>query len=161
MATKIRLLFVDDEKKFLENISESLSLRDLDVTSFTGGAGALEAIESGKKFDVALIDLKMPGIDGEELLLRIKDHDPAMEVVILTGHGSVKSAASLTRSGAHEYLLKPCDIDEVLRAVTSAYAKKIKSLNAIKEERVDNLMARAVGLSPLELLRQLREMDES
>ena len=160
MEEKIRLLFVDDEKKFLNNITSRLLMRDIDVSSFDDSIKALDAVERGAKFDVALLDLKIPGMDGEELLIRLKEHDPSMEVVILTGHGSVKSAASLTRSGAYEYLLKPCELDEVLMAITSAYAKRIKSRNSRKEEHVNNLMSRAVGMSPLRLLKELRRLEQ-
>ena len=160
MENKIRLLFVDDEKKFLENIAASLRLRELDVTSFTTGAEAIENLKKGEQYDVALLDLKMPGMDGEKRLIKLKEHDKSIEVVMLTGHGSIKSAANLTRYGAYEYLLKPCDIDEVIRAISSAYAKRVQAISAAKSERVNRIMEKAIGYSPMELLNELKKLNE-
>jgi len=159
MEDKIKLLFVDDEEKFLDNITARLRLREIDVTAFTGGVEALEVVKHGAKYDVALIDLKMPGMDGEELLNKLKEKDPSIEVVILTGHGSVKSAASLTRSGAYEYLLKPCELDEIISAISKAYAKRIKAISETKSDKVNQLMAKAIGYGPAELLEALRKIN--
>jgi len=116
-------------------------------------------VSKGTPFDVALIDLKMPGMDGEELLNKLKERDSTIEVVILTGHGSVKSAASLTRSGAYEYLLKPCELDEIISAISSAYAKRIKAINESKSDKVNEIMEKAIGYSPAELLEELRKIN--
>ncbi len=160
MERQIRLLFVDDEKKFLDNMTTRLRLRDIDVSEFSDSGEALEAVEAGRRFDVALLDLKMPGMDGEELLGRIKAHDPTVEVVILTGHGSIHSAASLTRSGAYEYLLKPCELDDVIKAISSAFSKRLKAMGKKHAELVEEIMNRAVGMSPIELLTELRNLEQ-
>lgn len=159
MEKKIQLLFVDDEEKFLNNITARLRLREIDVTAFTNGSDAMEYIDRKGKFDVALIDLKMPGMDGEELLSRLKEKDPSIEVVILTGHGSIQSAAGLTRSGAYEYLLKPCELDDIITAISNAYAKRIKDKSDSKSSKVNDLMTKAIGMSPGELLEELRRID--
>ena len=159
MEKKIRLLFVDDEEKFLDNITTRLRLRDIDVTAFTSGQETMVFIDRGIKFDVALLDLKMPGMDGEELLNKLKENDPSIEVVILTGHGSIKSAANLTRSGAYEYLLKPCELDEIIGAISNAYAKRIKAKKDTRAAKVDEVMSKAIGYSPGELLEELRKID--
>ncbi len=158
MSEKIQVLFVDDEEKFLENMATRLRLRDLEVDTFNNGQEALDASQS-KRYDVALLDLKMPGMDGEELLLKLKERDPSLEVIILTGHGSIKSAATLTKEGAYEYLLKPCDLDDVIGALSNAFAKRVKARNEQKTARVNTLMEEAVNLSPIELLRKLEELD--
>ncbi len=158
MSKKIRLLFVDDEEDFTIYMAKRLQKRDLEVDSFTDPLQALEQTE-GKEYDVALLDLKMPGIDGEELLRRLKERDPRMEVIVLTGHGTVQSAASASRSGANEYLLKPCDFDELVAAITNAYSKRLRSVRTDRAEELDKLLANVVGLSPLELLDRLRKLD--
>ena len=161
MEKKIRLLFVDDEEKFLANMATRLRLRDIEVSAFHDSREAFAEIEAGRRFDVALLDLKMPGLDGEELLKLIKASDPTVEVVILTGHGSVQSAASLTRSGAYEYLPKPCELTDVIRAITSAFSKRVTATSAAHAERVEEVMSRAVGLSPLEILGELKRIQRA
>ena len=159
MKKKIKLLFVDDEERFLESTARRLTLRDLEVFSFTNGADALAAAEDNI-FDVALLDLKMPGMDGEELLKKLKEHDPSMEVVILTGHGSLRSAVDCTRSGAYGYLQKPCELDAVISAITEAYGNRVKARKAAKAAKVEKLMSKAVGYSPMELLEEIRKIDQ-
>ena len=158
MVSKIKLLFVDDETKFLEATTERLRLRGLEVQAFTNGEDALNASEK-EKFDVALLDLKMPGMAGEELLKKLKDIHPFMEVVILTGHGSISSAVDCTRCGAYEYLQKPCAIDELISVISKAYAKRIKAKEATKATRVEELLGKAMGYSPMELLEELKKID--
>lgn len=160
MEKKIRLLFVDDEEKFLDNMTTRLRLRDIEVSSFTNGQDAMESVEQGARFDVALLDLKMPGMDGEELLNLLKKKDPSIEVVILTGHGSIQSAANLTRSGAYEYLLKPCELDNVIEAITNAFSKRLKAKSAEHAKKVEAVMNQAVGMSPMEILSELRKLEE-
>jgi DNA-binding NtrC family response regulator len=159
MGEKIRLLFVDDETKFLESTTRRLEVRNIEVFPFTGGEAALEATRD-QNFDVALIDLKMPGMDGEELLRRLKQQHPRMEVVILTGHGSVDSAKRMTREGAYEYLQKPCELDELIAVLSQAYAKRIVGRREAKAAQVQKLLDKATGYSPLALLEELRKLDK-
>lgn len=160
MAKKIKLLFVDDEKKFLTSMTERLRLRDFDVFPFSDARVALETIKQKDSCDVALIDLKMPGMDGEELLKELKARSPEMEVIILTGHGSIESATRTTRAGAYEYLQKPCELNDVITSITLAYSKRIKSKNERLEAKVNHLMANVIGLSPIAILEELRKLGE-
>ncbi len=159
MSEKIRLLFVDDEKKFLNATTRRLEVRNIEVFPFTRGEDALEATQN-QKFDVALIDLKMPGMDGEELLRRIKQQHPRMEVVVLTGHGSLDSAKKMTREGAYEYLQKPCELDELISVLSQAYAKRIIARKEQKAAGVQALLDKATRYSPLALLEELRKLDK-
>jgi DNA-binding NtrC family response regulator len=159
MKRKIKLLFVDDEQKFLKGMTERLRLRDLVVHSFGDGTDALAAAKK-EDYDVALIDLKMPGMDGEELLQKLKESVPKMEVVILTGHGSLDSATRTFRAGAYEYLMKPCELDDLLLTVTKAYAKRIKSKSQELQSKVEALVAASEGYNPRELLRMLQDLDQ-
>jgi two-component system NtrC family response regulator len=159
MKKQIKLLFVDDEEKFLKGMTERLRLRDIVVHSFDNGPDALEAAKK-ENFDVALIDLKMPEMDGEELLSKLKQMVPAMEVIILTGHGSEDSAIRTFRGGAYEYLMKPCELDELIHAVSRAYAKRLKAKNQHLKAKAEAIIASAEGYSPRELLRMLQDLDE-
>jgi DNA-binding NtrC family response regulator len=160
MSRRIQLLFVDDEADFLEFMSMRLRRHDLDVAAFTSGVTALAETE-GRQFDVGLLDLKMPEMDGMELLRRLKERDPRMEIIILTGHGSIESAFESGRRDAYEYLLKPCDFDGLVRGISTAYAKRIRALQADKAQRVDSLMKRALSFSPLDLLAELKKVNDS
>ena len=114
MAAPIKLLIVDDEAKFLDSIARRLEMRGFDVTKAANGQAALEAAQSAK-FDLALLDLKMPGLDGKQVLELLKKAHKYLEVVILTGHGSIESAVECTKLGAFDYLPKPYELDKLAR----------------------------------------------
>jgi FixJ family two-component response regulator len=157
MSDKIQLLFVDDEKDFVKYMTKRLVLHDIEVHAFTNPLLALQETEEAS-FDVGLLDLKMPDMDGEELLGRLKDRDPGMEIIILTGHGSVESAFRSAQRGAYEYLQKPCDFDALVSSINNAYSKRIKALSAEKADQVDALMKQAGAMKPLTLLKRLRNI---
>ena len=158
MPAKIKLLIVDDETRFLNTLTQRLSLRDFDVTPVENGRAALEAAER-EEFDLALVDLKMPGMSGEEVLEALKQKHPLIEVIILTGHGSVDSAVYCTKTGSHSYLQKPCGTEELLEVLKDAYQKRVRRKLAIDQEKLNRLMDLAVGESPLGILRRLRELE--
>jgi len=159
MAEKIQLLFVDDEEDFVTYMKKRLERHDLNVHAFTNPVRALADTE-GQTFDVGLLDLKMPEMDGEELLKRLKERDPKMEIIILTGHGYVESAFRSAKAGAYEYLLKPCDFDGLVASINKAYSRRIKALSGDKADRVDELMRSAGGMSPLALLKKLKNLHD-
>ena len=115
MGEKIRLLFVDDEEEFVNYMTKRLTRHEFEVHAYTNPVQALEKTQ-GQSYDVGLLDLKMPEMDGEELLNRLKERDPTIEIIILTGHGSIESAFRTSKNGAYEYLNKPCDFDVLLSA---------------------------------------------
>ncbi len=157
MSEKIQLLFVDDEEEFVSYMARRLKRHDFEVHAYTSPLEALEAT-AGQTHDVGLLDLKMPEMDGEELLSRLKERDPTIEVIILTGHGSIESAFRSATDGAYEYLLKPCDFDQLISSINSAYAKRIRTLDEARAAQVDELMGHAGGMSPLALLERLKEI---
>ncbi|MGD8492496.1 MAG: response regulator, partial [Desulfobacterales bacterium] len=108
---KIKLLIVDDEEDFLNSISERLGMRDFDVATASDGKLAIKVAKKGK-FDVAILDMKMPGMDGMELLQILKKKHKFLEVIILTGHGAIDSAVEATKLGAYSYLEKPYDFEK-------------------------------------------------
>ena len=131
---EIRMLLVDDEDDFRITLAERLKLRKIDVTDAGSGKEAIELVRQ-KSFDVAVIDVKMPGIDGIETLKQIKQIQPAMEIVMLTGHASIESGIEAMKLGAYNYIMKPCDIDELLIKTGDAYQHKLlKEKEKIKGE---------------------------
>lgn len=156
---KINLLIVDDEEQFLNSISRSLELRDFKVIAVNRGEKAIEAAKKNP-IDIALVDLKMPGISGEETLKRLKQEHKWMEVVILTGHGAIDSAVECTKSGAYSYLQKPCELNILLEALQDAYKKKVMNKKQIEEKKMNELLSISISNSPREILRRLREMDK-
>lgn len=156
---KINLLIVDDEVQFLESISKSLAVRDFKVIAVDRGEKAIQAARDNP-IDVALVDLKMPGINGEETLKALKAEHKWMEVVILTGHGTIDSAVECTKSGAFSFLQKPCNLDDLLEALKDAYKKKVMNRKKIEEKKMDELLKISISGSAREILRRLREIDQ-
>ncbi len=156
---KIRLLIVDDEVRFIEALSRRLGLRDFEVTAVTSGKEALKTAES-QPFDLAIVDLKMPEMSGERLLTLLKERDPSVEVVMLTGHGSIDSAVTCTKLGAFSYLQKPCETDELLRVLREAYQRRVEKKVQADVDRMAELARIASDQSPLAALRRLRELEK-
>jgi len=156
---KINLLIVDDEEQFLESIGRSLELRDFNVIAVNRGEKAIEAAKNNP-IDIALVDLKMPGISGEDTLKLLKQEHKWMEVVILTGHGAVDSAVECTKSGAYSYLQKPCELNQLLEVLQDAYKKKVMNRKQIEEKKMNELLSISISSRPREILRKLREMDK-
>ncbi len=117
-----RLLLVDDEREFVQTLSERLSMRDIDSAVVYDGESALNLMATDEP-EVMILDLKMPGIDGMEVLRKVKKERPGVEVVILTGHGSEDDKAVCMELGAFAYLQKPVDIEELSATLKRAYEK--------------------------------------
>jgi len=159
MTDKIKLLIVDDEVKFLDAITRRLQMRGFDVTKARSGQEALDAARL-MRFDIALLDLKMPGMDGEKVLKLLKKEHSFLEVIILTGHGSMDSAVECTKLGAFGYLPKPYEIDDLIEVLTRAYRTRLQKKFENDQQRLDQLMQIAIGESPLGILRRMSELDD-
>jgi DNA-binding NtrC family response regulator len=159
MSEKIRILIVDDEIKFLESIAKRLEMRGFEVAAASSGEKAIN-IARIDKFDLALLDLKMPGLNGKEVLEILKKEHKYLEVIILTGHGSYESAAECTRLGAFGYLPKPYELDKLLKVLKNAYEERMKKKFDLDEDRMKKIMKIAIGSSPLSILRKMRELDD-
>ncbi len=122
----IKVLIVDDEVSFLNAVSERLRLKGFEVFSADSGEKALEAAEQ-LSFDVAVVDLHMPGMTGQELLEALKVKHPFLQVLILTGQGTVRTAMECMRQGAVTYLEKPFNFDQLVDAVGEAFTAKLIS----------------------------------
>ena len=116
---RIKLLLVDDEEGYVKVLSNRMGKRNIDVTKALSGTEGIQALRR-EDFDVAVVDLKMEDMDGMEVLKVFKKMVPAMPVIILTGHGSEKAAKDGIESGAFDYLLKPCDLEELLGKIREA-----------------------------------------
>ncbi len=117
-----KVLLVDDEREFVQTLSERLLLRDMGSAVVYDGESALNLLHDDEP-EVMILDLKMPGIDGIEVLRRVKSTRPEIEVIILTGHGSDKDREMCMDLGAFAYLHKPVDIDVLSQALKAANAK--------------------------------------
>ena len=113
--------------------------RDFNVIAVNRGEKAIEAARKNP-IDVALVDLKMPGINGEETLKALKTEHKWMEVVILTGHGTIDSAVECTKSGAYSFLQKPCSLDELMECLKEAYKKKVMNKKNIVDKKMDEML---------------------
>jgi len=118
-----RILLVDDETVFTENMSALLTARGYRVTTANSGDSAIQALGENS-FDVVVLDLKMPGMDGITTLKEIKKLGLLTETLILTGHGSIDTALEAVKLGAYDYLTKPCEIDELVDKIEGAWEKK-------------------------------------
>lgn len=118
-----KVLLVDDEVVFTENMSSLLITRGYQVTAVNNGESAIRALEE-KEFDVVVLDLKMPGMDGIATLKEIKKLGLFTETLILTGHGAIDTAMEAVKLGAYDYLTKPCDIDELTDKIEEARKRK-------------------------------------
>ena len=118
-----RVLLVDDETIFTKNMSKLLKNRGYQVTAVNSGDNAIRELEQNH-FDVIVLDLKMPGMDGITTLKEIMKLGLFTETLILTGHGSIDSALEAMKLGAYDYLTKPCEIDELVAKIEAAWEKK-------------------------------------
>jgi DNA-binding NtrC family response regulator len=137
---KTRVLIVDDEKEFTEALSERLRIRDYDVTTSLSGEDATEKVKA-YNFDVVILDVAMPGMDGIATLHEIKKLKPLTEVIMLTGHAAVDSAIQGMKLGAYDYLKKPCETEELLAKINKAFEKKAEHEERIREARVKEIIS--------------------
>jgi DNA-binding NtrC family response regulator len=135
------VLLVDDEVPFVETMTKRLSKRQLMILPAYSGRQALEKLEKNS-VDVVILDVKMPGMDGIETLREIKKIYPLVEVIMLTGHATIETAVEGMRLGAFDYLMKPCEIDELVAKVNDAKEKKSRHEQKIMDARMKEITLR-------------------
>lgn len=150
-----RILLVDDEADLVEFLAHLLLKKGFTVTAVSSGFEALEALE-GQTFDVAILDLKMPEMDGIELLEKIHEAQPYLEAIMLTGHGSIGSALAAGRLKAFRYLLKPCKTDDLLEQISEAYEHRERALEEAYRKELEDVMT--PGHSPQDILQKTEEL---
>jgi len=141
MAEKLEgnVLLVDDEEQFLDVLSERLETRGLHVNSVTSGEDAVDKIED-KNFDAIVVDLAMPGIDGIETMKRIKEKRPDVEIIMLTGQGTVKSGIEAMKHGAEDFLEKPVDLNVLLDKISKAKHKRMIVMEKKSQEEMKKIL---------------------
>jgi DNA-binding response OmpR family regulator len=135
-------------KKNLWNLAERLSMRDHDVTTSFSGEEAVEKVK-GYNFDVVILDVAMPGMDGVSTLREIKKLKPLTEVLMLTGNATVETAVEGMKLGALDYVLKPCEIEELVSKINRGYQRK-----AEQEERIRSVKVAEIMSSPRSALKE-------
>jgi DNA-binding NtrC family response regulator len=135
----IRILIVDDEEDFVQALSERLTLRDYKVTTSLNGKNAIEKIRK-YNFDVVILDVSMPGMSGVDVLREIKRIKPLTEVIMLTGHSTVESAVEGMKLGAVDYLLKPCETEDLILKINMAYKRKNEQEERIRDAKVKDII---------------------
>lgn len=137
---RTRILIVDDEEDFVQALAERLAIRDYDVTTaFTGQ----DAIDKNREFnfDIVILDVRMPGIDGVDVLKEIKKTKPLTEVIMLTGNATVETAIEGMKLGAFDYLMKPCETDDLIGKITKASERKADHEAKIRDARVKEIIS--------------------
>ena len=147
----LKMMLVDDEERFLATTQKLLQKKGYDVLIASSGAEALELLRI-HPIQVVILDVKMPGMDGNEVLKEIKRLFPMIEVIMLTGHATVESAIDGLKSGASDYLMKPADIGDVIQKAEEAYTRRQHLESKIRVAQMRKMMG-----SPREIIRDLEE----
>ena len=134
-----RILLVDDEVVFTNNMSKLLTSRGYRVSAVNSGDAAIRALEESD-FDVVVLDLKMPGMDGLATLKEIKKLGLFTETLILTGHGSIDSALEAVKLGAYDYLTKPCEVGDLVDKIEGAWEKKDDAEKKDMNEKIQKVV---------------------
>lgn len=156
---QIKLLIIDDDEKLLMTMAERLGLNDFDVSTASEGKEAIKAAKKGK-FDVAILDMKMPGMDGIEVLKILKKKHKFLEIIMLTGFASVESAVEAGKLGAFGYLEKPYNFEDLVEKIREAYETRLKKKFKHDKERSEHLKRLSMG-DPLYALRSLMRIDDN
>lgn len=135
----ISVLLVDDEADLVQLLALRLAKRGIEAVPATSGAEALAVCEH-RSFDVAVIDLKMPQMDGVEVMQRLRASQPFLESIMFTGHGSTESALEAGRLEAFRYVMKPCDFDELVAIIRQAHAQRRRRLRERYQEEMQQVM---------------------
>jgi DNA-binding NtrC family response regulator len=136
---KADILLVDDEENFLKVLSQRMEGRGLKVDTSTTGEEALNKVK-GKDFDAIILDLAMPGMSGIETLKRIRSENPDVQIIMLTGHGSVEKGVEAIKAGAVDFLEKPADINKIMEKIAEAKRKKIVIVEKKHEAHVKEIL---------------------
>jgi|MudIll2142460700_1097286.scaffolds.fasta_scaffold432138_1 DNA-binding NtrC family response regulator len=134
-----RVLLVDDEEKFLEVVSQRLKTRGLKVDTATSGEDALNTVRR-EDFDAIVLDLSMPGMSGLETLEKIRKDKPDVQVIILTGHGTLQAGVQAMKEGALDFMEKPVDLNKLLSRIDEARDKRILVVQKKHEEHLKEIL---------------------
>ena len=136
---KIKVLLVDDEKEFIRALAERLEVRDFNAETAFDGYEAISKIKE-QDFDVIVLDVLMPGINGIETLKEIKSIRPLINVIMLTGHATVETAIEGMKAGAYDYLMKPTETNDLVDKITKAYKIKADHEERIRKAEINKII---------------------
>lgn len=136
---KANILVVDDEEQFLKVFSQRLEGRGLKVDTSTTGEDAIKKVK-GKEFDAIVLDMVMPGMSGMEALKRIRSENPDVQIIILTGHGTVEKGVEAIKAGAVDFIEKPADLDKIMEKIAQAKHNRIVLVEKKAEEHVKEIL---------------------
>jgi DNA-binding NtrC family response regulator len=136
------ILLVDDEAPFVETMTKRLNKRGFDILSAHTGQDALDQLSRHHGIEVVILDVKMPGMDGVQTLEEIKRKFPIAEVIMLTGHATVESAIEGMKLGAFDYLMKPCDMEQLVAKVEAAALRRRSHEEKIIKARMKEIASR-------------------
>jgi DNA-binding NtrC family response regulator len=136
---KAKVLLVDDEVDFLETLAERLKARGLKVSTATSGEDAVNSADE-EGYDLIILDLSMPGIDGLETLKRIKTRQPDAEIIILTGQSSIRTSIEAMKLGAEDFLQKPVNISELMEKISEAKDKRMLVLQSKSVKEIEKIL---------------------
>jgi DNA-binding NtrC family response regulator len=134
-----KMLVVDDEEAFVAAMAKRLARRNVSMVSASRGREALQRLEEDPEIGVVILDIKMPGMDGIDTLREMKRSFPNVEVILLTGHPTFESASDGMKLGAFDYLMKPCDLEELLAKADEAISRRRRQqekLQAASDEEI-------------------------
>jgi len=134
-----KVLLVDDEEDFIKTLAERLEIRGLKVTGATRGEDAVDLADK-QSFDAIVIDLAMPGMDGLQTLKKIKEAHPDAEIIMLSGHGTVKSSIEAMKLGAEDFLEKPVNMQELLEKISEMKSKRVLVLEKQSMEEIEQIL---------------------
>lgn len=134
-----RILLVDDEDDFTRILSERLAARGLRVDTADSGPAALEMVRA-HGFDVVVLDMVMPVMDGMETLKKLKEENPELQVILLTGHATVEKGVKAIQMGAADFLEKPADIDRLMEKIRDAKVKKTLLVEKRWRDRIQDIL---------------------
>jgi DNA-binding NtrC family response regulator len=137
-----KILLADDEKPFVETMAKRLKKRDIEIVAAHDGKEALERLAEDDGIEVVILDIKMPVMDGMTALKEIKSRHPLVEVIMLTGHATVETGIDGMKMGAFDYLMKPCDMDQLIGKVKDAAQRKRQQGQKIVEARIQAITLR-------------------
>jgi DNA-binding NtrC family response regulator len=136
---KIKVLLVDDEREFVEALGQRLEARGISIITAFSGEEALSRVKN-EIVDVVVLDMVMPGKDGIETLLEIKELKPLVEVILLTGHGTLDAAVDALEKGAFYYLFKPTEMKDLLENIANAFARKAEHEERIRQAEIKRIL---------------------
>lgn len=134
-----RVLLVDDESDFLEVMSERLGAKGMEVSTAESAQAALSMIEN-ESFDAVILDFSMPGMDGMQALKMLRDKKPELQVILLTGYGTIEKGVEAMKMGATDFIEKPADIENLAAKIKEAKSQRLLILEKQQEDRIKEIL---------------------